>query len=820
MDNETRADAEELTRQLSPGAPVCSNAAAVNTSAGDMIMIGCSTTSNFHTAVPAVPSGRATERRARVRKVYSARFEGRKSTVALYREGAEEEWHQDILQYKFIRRVSDSVLTGPISYRFNNYWTSIKIPIFQRFISMPATSLRSQQAAESYVYSDLQRSLSPYECTFWIRGSTGRLCAELSPDNRGIYLYSSSGKRWDNSWGMAGPGIPFILWILICTNTLGSRSFRSKDALKSSITITMLGWGPYEKTATNWLGQANHIFSHLRIKSDFEDYVLVTDVTFELKISHATESVSTGFLFLCPKKDFQIGRSSFCWPECPAYWSLDASGLDRLSTKKATQLGFPSIQMKTLIEGDYWDASVSTGLSQFCRAKGLDLESPQVAKHLGRPYHQLTSERDALPFAHANSVDFDAEEYDWDAVHSDGEFGYTQNSAGEDYKYTLQVDEGDSSKQDDVSDTDDDSGYTQTSPSEGNGCVAAAEFISHESTGEEEGPADGRLGYPDGMPPISEIFKFVMNVQLALMMLLTWSRLKNGADKGGAEQECPQSRSDVDGEAGAILEDVPQIVLCLSRRHSYVDVINRTPEKPIAEGSETLQKIMVNGFEIQQSRDPGWLVHPLCPFDLSTLTDISIWCATSPGIIAMMHSARSSLHTLRIDTREVTSEFALAELLALRRLEVFSGFGGAAAAATLLASVSVGSTAQLLLEHLTIRIAFLGTLDDESFLRLDAAIARLRAPQLRHVHLLVSKTGIPWRGVSSARFFVMVQGLRALFPHSNARGCFALSCIDGTCMRSGNTLGERWKLGDKCEFSVLGFLIRIFNFYLKLFAPE
>ncbi|KAJ6493294.1 hypothetical protein C8R45DRAFT_1136385 [Mycena sanguinolenta] len=133
---------------------------------------------------------------------------------------------------------------------------------------------------------------------------------------------------------------------------------------------------------------------------------------------------------------------------------------------------------------------------------------------------------------------------------------------------------------------------------------------------------------------------------------------------------------------------------------------------------------------------------------------------------------------LRIDAREATSEFALAELLKLRRLDVFSGFGGAAPAATLLAAVSVGSTAQLPLEHLTIRIAFLGTLDDESFLRLDAALARLRAPQLSNVHILVSKTGIPWQGVSSARFVVMVQGLRALFPHLNVRGCLVLSCID------------------------------------------
>ncbi|KAJ7301797.1 hypothetical protein DFH08DRAFT_906337 [Mycena albidolilacea] len=209
-----------------------------------------------------------------------------------------------------------------------------------------------------------------------------------------------------------------------------------------------------------------------------------------------------------------------------------------------------------------------------------------------------------------------------------------------------------------------------------------------------------------------------------------------------------------------------------------VDVIDRTPARPTAEGSGTLQKIMVKGFEIQHSRDPGWLVHPLCPFDLSTLTHISLWCATSPGIIALMHLACSSLHTLRIDAREATSEFVSADFPALKRLDLFSGFGGATPAADLLASISVGSTRQLPLEHLTIRIAFLGTLDDESFLRLDTAIAGLRAPQLRSVHVLVSKTGISWRAVSSAKFVVMVQGLQALFPHSTSCGFLAMSYID------------------------------------------
>ncbi|KAJ7722572.1 hypothetical protein B0H14DRAFT_3170143 [Mycena olivaceomarginata] len=62
--------------------------------------------------------------------------------------------------------------------------------------------------------------------------------------------------------------------------------------------------------------------------------VCVREVSFELEVSGTTEEPPAGFLFLCPPEDFKTGPSSFQWPDCPAYWSLDPSGGDRPSTKR------------------------------------------------------------------------------------------------------------------------------------------------------------------------------------------------------------------------------------------------------------------------------------------------------------------------------------------------------------------------------------------------------------------------------------------------------------------------------------------------------
>jgi hypothetical protein len=102
---------------------------------------------------------------------------------------------------------------------------------------------------------------------------------------------------------------------------------------------------------------------------------------FQLKVSGTTEDPPRGFLFLCPEEDFHVGPSSFCWPVCPAYWSLDPSGVNRLSLEEATRHGFPH----TTIDGWYWDGIVYTGLRHFHQAKGFDPDSQEVAKHLRYP---------------------------------------------------------------------------------------------------------------------------------------------------------------------------------------------------------------------------------------------------------------------------------------------------------------------------------------------------------------------------------------------------------------------------------------------------
>ncbi|KAJ7670177.1 hypothetical protein DFH06DRAFT_1373052, partial [Mycena polygramma] len=76
------------------------------------------------------------------------------------------------------------------------------------------------------------------------------------------------------------------------------------------------------------------------------------------------------------------------WPDCPAYCSLDPSGVERLTTEQAIELEFPTLQFRTQILGKYWDDSVYAGLRKFHQAKGFDPDSQDVARHLGYPLYQ------------------------------------------------------------------------------------------------------------------------------------------------------------------------------------------------------------------------------------------------------------------------------------------------------------------------------------------------------------------------------------------------------------------------------------------------
>ncbi|KAJ7168984.1 hypothetical protein C8R46DRAFT_243372 [Mycena filopes] len=151
-----------------------------------------------------------------------------------------------------------------------------------------------------------------------------------------------------------------------------------------------------------WLSQAHHIFTRRQITSHLDAYVLVDSVGFILSISGPSTTPPPGYLFVCPIEAFKIGPSTFKWPDCPAYWSLDPSGIDRLSTEEATQLRFPSMELRTTIKGRSWDSSVYAGLGQFHEAKGFDPDSQDLARHLGHPLYRVSGAMD-LPFAHGGS---------------------------------------------------------------------------------------------------------------------------------------------------------------------------------------------------------------------------------------------------------------------------------------------------------------------------------------------------------------------------------------------------------------------------------
>ncbi|KAJ6552857.1 hypothetical protein B0H19DRAFT_1263297 [Mycena capillaripes] len=168
----------------------------------------------------------------------------------------------------------------------------------------------------------------------------------------------------------------------------------ANDAWDSTLRLDCLN--SYPDVRRYWTSAANHIFSRLQITSNFQDYAIVDQVTFQLKISKTSKTPPHGYLFLCPKEDFRAGPSSVSWLHCLAYWSLDPWGVDRLSAEEAAELGFPPIQLTAEIYMYCWDESVYTGVRQFHRAKGFNPDSQDVAQHLGHKLFQLSSEVDPL----------------------------------------------------------------------------------------------------------------------------------------------------------------------------------------------------------------------------------------------------------------------------------------------------------------------------------------------------------------------------------------------------------------------------------------
>ncbi|KAJ7724724.1 hypothetical protein DFH07DRAFT_262372 [Mycena maculata] len=156
------------------------------------------------------------------------------------------------------------------------------------------------------------------------------------------------------------------------------------------------------------LGLPRRTTSSVACRSCQSRTILVDTIYFSLNIPSPTQNPPVGYLFTCPGRDFRTGLTSFRWPNCPTYWSLDPSGAERLSIEEARHLGFPNVQFTTEITGHSWDASVYKGLHQFHTGKKFDADSQNVVRHLGLPLYQVPSAM-VPPFAHVDGEVLDTE---------------------------------------------------------------------------------------------------------------------------------------------------------------------------------------------------------------------------------------------------------------------------------------------------------------------------------------------------------------------------------------------------------------------------
>ncbi|KAJ7469386.1 hypothetical protein B0H11DRAFT_2283845 [Mycena galericulata] len=145
----------------------------------------------------------------------------------------------------------------------------------------------------------------------------------------------------------------------------------------------------------SWLSQANRIFEQLNVTCKKENYALVSDVEFEFSVPHDFFSAPLphGYLFVCPPEDFRLpGTSSFRWPDCPAYWSFDPTGAERLSSEAAMHHGFPPFNFRARVKLRSWDDSVYAGLREFHESRGFDPDSQDMARHLGHLIYKVVDE--------------------------------------------------------------------------------------------------------------------------------------------------------------------------------------------------------------------------------------------------------------------------------------------------------------------------------------------------------------------------------------------------------------------------------------------
>ncbi|KAJ7036908.1 hypothetical protein C8F04DRAFT_1093813 [Mycena alexandri] len=171
----------------------------------------------------------------------------------------------------------------------------------------------------------------------------------------------------------------------------------------------------------SWMAQARHIFNRPNMTSNFEDYVFVDTVDYLLKLSKRGEDLPQGYLFLCPLDDLQSDSlASFRTPDCPAYWSLDPSGVERLSAEEEKNHEFPEFEFTMNLRGRSWDDRVYTGIRQFHEAKGFDPYGQEFGLEVENSLYQVSNDQET-PFGHVEEDDTGDDYSGANKYYSDGE---------------------------------------------------------------------------------------------------------------------------------------------------------------------------------------------------------------------------------------------------------------------------------------------------------------------------------------------------------------------------------------------------------------
>ncbi|KAF7331347.1 hypothetical protein MKEN_00012400 [Mycena kentingensis (nom. inval.)] len=300
----------------------------------------------------------------------------------------------------------------------------------------------------SRLFSTTESGRSFAGADFW---DMYQACLKSRPDSPGAWTWSH---RWKPpTWG----DVPFATWIAalylesfcLVANTrvepssshsiqkahwtyldpISERCFSSREVERLST-----GWARYRSadvpdpfdspnhrislelacgwnTEILWASQATNL--HHRLRADRrrrERYALVENIHVDVGFlpNAASESLNA-YCFLAP-------ASTVFQPDnliaSVAYWSMDPTGNERLSTADARRLGLPELSISAYIQGTKYPDAFYDEIDAFHRAKGFDPDSADVARHLGLPVFELTPS--ARPRTRCGSL-FDADMEDGDA---------------------------------------------------------------------------------------------------------------------------------------------------------------------------------------------------------------------------------------------------------------------------------------------------------------------------------------------------------------------------------------------------------------------